>query len=100
MFEDLEVANKEYEDLKIKYDELVVESQLKLVKIKIKKNKKELKQLENELKNNKYIDTEKASDNKERLITQTSELDIMLYKLNKVHYRLKVCEKILNSEIE
>ena len=79
---------------------LVVESHLKLVKIKIKKNKKELKQLENELKNNKYIDTEKASDNKERLINQTSELDIMLYKLNKVHYRLKVCEKIINSEIE
>ena len=24
MFEDLEIANKEYEDLKIKYDELVV----------------------------------------------------------------------------
>ena len=79
---------------------LVVESHLKLVKIKIKKNKKELKELENELKNNKYIDKEKASDNKERLINQTSELDIMLYKLNKVHYRLKVCEKILNSEIE
>ena len=79
---------------------LVVESHLKLVKIKIKKNKKELKQLENELKNNKYIDTEKASDNKERLINQTSELDMMLYKLNKVHYRLKVCEKIINSELE
>ena len=79
---------------------LVVESHLKLVKIKIKKNKKELKQLENELKNNKYIDTEKAIDNKERLINQTSELDMMLYKLNKVHYRLKVCEKIINSEIE
>ena len=79
---------------------LVVESHLKLVKIKIKKNKKELKELENELKNNKYIDKEKASDNKERLINQTSELDIMLYKLNKVHYRLKVCEKILNNEIE
>ena len=79
---------------------LVVESHLKLVKIKIKKNKKELKQLENELKNNKYIDKEKITDNKERLINQTSELDIMLYKLNKVHYRLKVCEKILNSEIE
>ena len=79
---------------------LVVESQLKLVKIKIKKNKKELKELENELKNNKYIDIEKISDNKERLINQTSELDIMLYKLNKVHYRLKVCEKIINSEIE
>ena len=79
---------------------LVVESHLKLVKIKIKKNKKELKQIENELKNNKYIDKEKISDNKERLLNQTSELDIMLYKLNKVHYRLKVCEKIINSEIE
>ena len=79
---------------------LVVESHLKLVKIKIKKNKKELKELENELKNNKYIDKEKASDNKERLINQTSELDMMLNKLNKVHYRLKVCEKILNSELE
>ena len=79
---------------------LVVESHLKLVKIKIKKNKKELKELENELKNNKYIDIEKISDNKERLINQTSELDIMLYKLNKVHYRLKVCEKIINSEID
>ena len=79
---------------------LVVESHLKLVKIKIKKNKKELKGLENELKNNKYIDIEKVSDNKERLINQTSELDIMLYKLNKVHYRLKVCEKILISELE
>ena len=79
---------------------LVVESHLKLVKIKIKKNKKELKELENEIKNNKYIDKEKASDNKERLVNQTSELDMMLYKLNKVHYRLKVCEKIINSEIE
>ena len=79
---------------------LVVESHLKLVKIKIKKNKKELKELENDLKNNKYIDKEKASDNKERLINQTSELDMMLYKLNKVHYRMKVCEKIINSEIE
>ena len=79
---------------------LVVESHLKLVKIKIKNNKKELKKLENELKNNKYIDIEKVSNNKERLINQISELDIMLYKLNKVHYRLKVCEKIINSEIE
>ena len=79
---------------------LIVESHLKLVKIKIRKNKKELKELENELKNNKYIDIEKVSNNKERLINQISELDIMLYKLNKVHYRLKVCEKIINSEIE
>ena len=79
---------------------LVVESHLKLVKIKIRKNKKELKELENELKNNKYIDQEKITDNKERLINQTSELDMMLYKLNKVHYRLKVCEKIINSETE
>ena len=79
---------------------LVVESHLKLVKIKIKKNKKEITQLENELKNKKYIDKEKVNDNKEKLINQTSELNIKLYKLNKVHYRLKVCEKIINSEIE
>ena len=77
---------------------LVVESQLKLVKIKIKNNKKELKQLENELKNNKYIDMEKAEDTKRRLREEISELDIRLYKLNKVIYRLKVCEKILNNE--
>ena len=76
---------------------LVIESHLKIVKIKIKKNKKELKQIENEIKNNKYIDIEKVSDNKERLLNQTSELDIMLYKLNKVNFRLKVCEKIINS---
>ena len=79
---------------------IVVESHLKLVKIKIRKNKKELRQIENELKSNKYIDKEKVSDSKERLINQISELDIMLYKLNKVHYRLKVCEKIINTEIE
>ena len=79
---------------------LVVESHLKLVKIKIKKNKKELKELENELKNNKYIDKEKVNNNKERLINQISELDIMLYKLNKIHYRVKVCKNILNSEVE
>ena len=79
---------------------LVVESHLKLVKIKIKKNKKELKKLENELKNNKYIDLKKASYNKENLIDQNNVLNIRLYKLNKVYYRLKVCEKILNSEIE
>ena len=65
---------------------LVVESHLKLVKIKIKKNKKELKKLENDLINNKFIDTEKVLHNKESLLNQTSELDIMLYKLNKVHY--------------
>ena len=79
---------------------LVVESQLKIVKIKIKKIKKELKELENELKNNKYIDMEKVGDTKRRLREELSELDIRLYKLNKILYRLKVCEKILNSEIE
>lgn len=77
---------------------LVVESQLKLVKIKIKKNKKELKEIENEIKNNKYIDMEKVIDNKKRLREEISELDIRLYKLNKILYRLKVCEKILNNE--
>ena len=77
---------------------LVVESQLKLVKIKIKKTKKELKEIENELKNNKYIDMEKVVGVKKRLREELSDLDIRLYKLNKVLYRLKVCEKILNIE--
>lgn len=77
---------------------LVVESQLKLVKIKIKKTKKLIKELENELKNNKYIDIEKVEDIKKRLSEELSELDMRLYKLNKIVYRLKVCEKILNIE--
>lgn len=77
---------------------LVVESQLKLVKIKIKNTKKTLKELENELKNNKYIDIEKVTDIKKRLMEELSELDIRLYKLNKILYRLRVCEKILNNE--
>lgn len=77
---------------------LVVESQLKLVKLKIKNTKKTLKELENELKNNKYIDFEKVTDIKKRLREELSDLDIRLYKLNKVIYRLKVCEKILNNE--
>ena len=34
MFEDLEVANKEYEDLKAKYDELVIAKNKKKKKIK------------------------------------------------------------------
>lgn len=77
---------------------LVVESQLKLVKIKIKNTKKTLKELENELKNNKYIDIEKVTDIKKRLMEELSDLDIRLYKLNKILYRLRVCRNILNNE--
>lgn len=77
---------------------LVVESQLKLVKLKIKNTKKTLKEIENELKNNKYIDTEKVTDIKKRLREELSDLDIRLYKLNKILYRLRVCLNILNNE--
>ena len=77
---------------------LVVESQLKIVKIKIKKTKKELKEIENEFKNNEYIDIDKVKDARTRLREEISKLDIRVYKLNKILYRLKVCEKMLNNE--
>lgn len=77
---------------------LVVENQLKLVKIKIKKTKIELKELEKQFKNNEYIDIDKVKDARTRLREEISKLDIRVYKLNKILYRLKVCEKMLNNE--
>ena len=77
---------------------LVVENQLKLVKIKIKKTKIELKELEKQFKNNEYIDIDKVKDARTRLKEEISKLDIRVYKLNKILYRLKVCEKMLNNE--
>ena len=47
MFEDLEVANKEYEDLKVKYDELVVAKNG--ADEKIKTYEEENKNYENEI---------------------------------------------------
>ena len=77
---------------------LVVENQLKLVKIKIKKTKIELKELEKQFKNNEYIDIDKVKGARTRLKEEISKLDIRVYKLNKILYRLKVCEKMLNNE--
>ena len=77
---------------------LVVENQLKLVKIKIKKSKIELKELEKQFKNNEYIDIDKVKGARTRLKEEISKLDIRVYKLNKILYRLKVCEKMLNNE--
>lgn len=77
---------------------LVTESLLKLVKIKIRKSKKELKELEKEIDNNKYIDIDRVKNEKTRLREELTGLDLRLYKLNKVIYRLRVCEKILNNE--
>ena len=76
---------------------LLAEQQIKLVKIKLKSNKTELKQLE-KISNNKYLDNERLQNDLGRLRKEASELDTRLKELKKVHYRLKVCEKILNNE--
>lgn len=77
---------------------LSVEDQIGLIKIKLKAVKKELKQIDKTIRDNKYVDIEIVKRDKTRLNQELSELDIRLYKLNKVLYRLKVCEKILNNE--
>lgn len=75
-----------------------VEQQVNLVKIKLKAVKKELKEIDKKIRDNKFIDVEIVRNEKTRLNKELSELDTRLYKLNKILYRLKVCEKILNNE--
>lgn len=75
-----------------------VEQQLTLVKIKLKTTKKELKQIDKTIRDNKYIDIEIVKRDKTRLNQELSELDIRIYKLNKILYRLRVCRNILNNE--
>ena len=82
MFEALEVANKEYEDLKAKYDELVIAKNG--ADEKIKTYEEGNKNYEDEIKLNKEI----------------SETENRLKNLKKILYRLKVCERILNNEEE
>lgn len=77
---------------------LSVEQQITLVKIKLKAIKKELKQVDKSIKDNKYIDIEMVRTDKMRLNQELSELDIRIYKLNKILYRLRVCRNILNNE--
>ena len=78
---------------------LLTDNQIKLIKIKLKETRTELKQLE-KISNNKYLDNEKLQIDLERLKKEIIEIEIRLRKLNKVFYRLKVCEKILNNEEE
>ena len=74
-----------------------VEQQLTLVKLKLKATKKELKQLD-KVTDNKYLDNDKVEQDKLRLANELSELDIRIYKLNKILYRLRVCRNILNND--
>lgn len=76
---------------------LSVEQQLTLVKLKLKATKKELKQLDKMPKNN-YLDNDKIQQDKIRLNEEISKIDIRLYKLNKILYRLRVCRNILNND--
>ena len=75
------------------------EYQISLIKIKLKATKVELKKVD-KLTGNKYLDSEKMEDDRKNLIKEIGELDTRLYKLNKVLYRFRVCEKILNSKPE
>lgn len=77
---------------------LSVEDQIGLVKLKLKNDKKDLKQLRKLINDNEYVDKERIQKDELRLNEEISELDIRIYKLNKILYRLKVCEKILNNE--
>ena len=76
MFEDLEVANKEYEDLKIKYDELVVAKNG--ADEKIKTYEKGNKNYENEiqrLKIKNYELFEQVTNNSNSQPTQSKQDD-------------------------
>ena len=78
---------------------LATEHQITLIKIKLKNNKKDLKQLKNMVKDVIYLDMERIQKDEVKLTNEISELDTRLYKLKKVLYRLRVCEKILNKEM-
>lgn len=77
---------------------LSVEQQLTLVKLKLKATKKELKEIDKKIRDNKYVDNAYVRADKTRLNNEISELDIRIYKLNKILYRLRVCRNILNNE--
>ena len=74
-----------------------VEQQMTLVKLKLKATKKELKQID-KVSDNKYLDNDKIEQDKTRLANEISELDIRIYKLKKILYRLRVCRNILNND--
>ena len=67
---------------------------------KIKIDKKYLIRLQNKFKYVDYLDIDKLEKDKENLVKEINDLNIRLYKLNKVLYRQRVCNKILNNEEE
>lgn len=77
---------------------LSVEQQISLIKIKLKATKKELKEIDKKIRDNKYVDNAYVKADKTRLNNEISELDIRIYKLNKILYRLRVCRNILKNE--
>ena len=79
---------------------LSVDQEINLVKIKIKHDKKDLKKLKNMNKDTVYLDIDRIQKDEIKLSKEISELDIRLYKLKKIHYRLIVCERFLNNEEE
>ena len=77
---------------------LSAEQQINLIKIKIKHDKKDLKKLNNMCKDSVYLDINRIQEDEIKLTTEISEAKDRLNKLKKILYRLKVCERILNSE--
>ena len=77
---------------------LSVEQEMNLVKIKIKHDKKDLKKLNNMCKDTEYININRVQEDELKLTKEISETENRLKNLKKIHYRLKVCERILNNE--
>ena len=110
MFEDLDVANKEYEDLKAKYDELVIAKNGADEKIKTyeegnKNYENEIQRLKiknyelfEQVTNNNQSNQDKHEEDELKLTKKISETENRLNKLKKILYRFKVCERILNNE--
>ena len=73
---------------------------LNLIKIKTKNKKKEYRQIEKIIKNLKYVDDERAQNDKTKILEELAKLKVEEYKLKKIFYRLNVCLTILISEIE
>ena len=75
-----------------------VEQQIKVINIRLKCTKKDIKQIEKLIKENNYIDIDKAESDKLCLEEELNELGNRLYKIKKILYRLNVCLSILNNE--
>ena len=75
MFEDLEVANKEYEDLKVKYDELVVAKNGADEKIKTYEEGNKNYELFEQVTNNSQPTQSKQDDDEDNKVTFSDIID-------------------------